>query len=328
MENLQVRFDIHTNIGLFPGSEGHGKEHYCSAEELADHCNKFNLSHAAVLYPWDDYDILEKCQGMTDTRLYGLQCMFFNKKPDFGNWPELGEVEIHSDRPLWAGVKFHSHRGYYNIDKSFQNGLDYANTRVMGKVLKRLPEGAIVSTHLQGTASPYNTSRGLSIGNLACKFPMLKFLMNHAGDYGPRAFTGRPSVIIGKDGKASTLLSHLKHRESIISCIEISKIMHNVFLDGSNFTFDKADLLKDTNRWCVGTDIPFADPKYYNMDLEEKDWIKCCGEEAVKRGYEEAVHFFEADMRTLLEEQQKIYGFSYIDQEEKDKAKAEKELWR
>jgi hypothetical protein len=319
-----MKFDIHTNLGLFPGSDSHGKDHYCSKEELADHCNKFQLTHAMVLYPWNNYQILEDCQKLTSTRLYGIQCMFFNELIEFGHQPELSEVEIHSDKPLWVGVKFHSHRGWFNIDGKIQNGIDYADTRLMGKVLKRLPEGAIVSTHLQGTASPYNTSRALSIGNLACKFPMLKFLINHAGDYGPRAFVGRPSVIIGKDGKASTLLSHLKHREAIVSCVEVAKVMHNVFLDGSNFTVDKASILKETNKWCVGTDIPFADPKYYDFDLEEKDWIKFSGEDKVKKGYEEAVHFFEADMRTLLEEHQKAYGFSYIDQDEKDATKASK----
>lgn len=307
-----MRFDFHTNLGTFPGSDSHGKDHICSVEELVEHCNKFKITHAIVLYPYDGYAMLEEAQSKTDAKLYGLQCMFFNHKPEFGHYPELSELPLDIDKPLCYGTKFHSHRGYYNINGEIQNGLDYGNNRLMGKVLKRLPTNAIVSCHLQGTASPYNTSRPMSLGNLACKYPHLKFIMNHAGDYGPRAFTGRPSSIIDKQGRSGPLLSHLKHRESIASAVSIAEVCHNVFLDGSNFTIDKAKILSGTPRWCVGTDIPFADPQYYNFDKEEADWIKWAGDRSVKNGYRHALNFMEKDIEHLLKVQQRYYGFSYV----------------
>ena len=300
-----TKFDIHTNLGLFPGSESGGKDHVCTKEELAAHCSKYQLTHAMVLYPWNDYQILEDCQKLTNTKLYGIQCMFFNEKIEFGHQPELSEVEIHSDKPLWAGVKFHSHRGWYNIDGTIQNGIDYADTRMMSKVLKRLPDGAIVSTHLQGTASPYNTSRALSIGNLACKFPMLKFLINHAGDYG--VTNAKPSYM--KDyktgvytGYMDTLLSYCQSRAAFHASVEFANHFHNVYLDASNFVKQKGEILSGTKKWCIGTDIPFGNPSIYSFDNEYKKFASVMPEQQVIDAIHNTLDWFEKDVDVLLKE--------------------------
>ena len=307
-----MKFDMHTNLGSFPGSETGGKVHNCTVGQLAEHINKHELTHAVVLYPYDGIKMLEELSTEVDAKLYGMQCAFFNHKPEFGHYPELGELELHTDHPLWAGMKWHSHRGYYNINGEIQNGIDYGKGRLLNKVLKRLPKGSVNHLHTQGTASPYNTSSPMSIANLAAKNPYLKFILSHAGDYGPRAFTAKPSAIVGKDDKCSTLLGHLKHRMAVASSVEVANTMHNVFLNASNFTVDKARILKGTKRWCVGTDIPFADAQYYDFGKEESDFFKFTGEQETLNGYRHALNFMERDMDYLLKVQKRYYNFSYV----------------
>lgn len=334
-----MKFDIHTNLGIFPSSSvANSKPQLCDAEMLADHLRKFNITHHLCLYSRDGYDELVKLKELCpDVTHYGVQCVFGYEENNPTNVDTLKLDRLDPNKDLCVGVKFHSHRGYWERQSTqfvreqtlvgsskhyvkekittVESGLDYYNDKIVRQILEQLPENSIASFHTQGTPTPNKAySTPLTVATLASKFPHLKFIINHCGDYG--VTNAKPSYI--KDfktgvytGYMDTMVSYTQSRAAFHAAAEFANHMHNVFLDSSNYVKQKAEILAMTDKWTIGTDIPFGAEAIYSHTNEEKKFAKLLGQKAVEDSYAAAVHFFETDHEQLLDEmavRQNIYA--------------------
>lgn len=300
--------DIHTNLGIFPGGKKiNSQHHYCSVDDLVDHVHEFNLTIIVVLYPYDGYELLVELQDkLPETVVIGLQCLFHYDEKRVDSNLKIDCIDL--SKKLAFGVKFHSHRGYWRDGRV---GLDYSDESFIGGILRTLPENSICSFHTQGTTSLENKSNPFAIGRYASRFPHLKFIINHSGDYGPAMTSAKPSTIIQKNSNnCDLMLRHCISRALISSSIELSRFFHNIFLDTSNFTYHKGELLSNFDKWCIGTDIPFGDKKFYSYKNELNNFLKFMPIETFYRAQEKTKEFLFSDWKDLLKEREE-YGSTY-----------------
>lgn len=336
-----MRFDIHTNLGVFPSSSvANSTVQHCSVQELAAHLTKYNITHHMCLYERDSYHLLEELAALKpDVKHYGVQCVFGSDSAKPTDVDTLVLDAADPSKTLCVGVKFHSHRGWWyrkpvsqkdgdtvvidskleeiatlegtvykkkNHSKLLLPGIDYYNSREVHTILKQLPKGAICSFHTQGAPSPnVSYSSPLALAGLASKYPQLKFVINHAGDYG--VTNPKPSYM--KDyktgiytGYMDTLLSYCQSRSAFHASVEFANHFHNIYLDASNFVKQKGEILSDTKKWCIGTDIPFGSPSIHSFDNEYKKFSSVMPEQQVIDAMHNTLDWFEKDVDLLLKE--------------------------
>ena len=302
-----MKIDLHTNIGAFPASDRKGSQkQWASVDDIVEHLVKFNITHHMCLYPYDGYHYMEELQArLPDVVHWGVQCVMHHEPDDTVPTDHLELDCNNSDRPLSKGIKIASHRGWWRdtVLTDPYSGTDYSDVKFMKRILDRVPAGSLVSMHTQGSSSPTNTSTPISVANLAARYPDLKFIINHAGDYGTRMGTAKPGATrLVEDTKKAmpNLLRHAQSRGVIANAVELAEWFHNIFLDSSNFMIHKADILARTDQWCIGTDIPFADPQFYDYDKELADYLKIIDPSLIERCYSNTLNYINSDINTLL----------------------------
>ena len=335
-----LRFDAHLNVGkVYQGKTG-SVEMFYSGKEIADYCNHFNLTHAICIY--DEYENLKELIDNTNTKIYGVQ------------WIVDNDQELDCGKEGWHGIKLHSHRGYrdgrkYDVKhpkrkrsekeqakvkmemgelRSF--GMDYADGYIK-EILERLPQGSLVYMHSQGWPSLTNRARPEHLFMLATEFYNLKFIMGHAGGYGGMvgALPG-PHVPPTTREKSNHVYSRSirNYVDSVMTfkaSAHYANSVHNLFLDSSCYTPDKAIALRDTNKWCVGSDYPFGankprnsegndesnhwvredfnKPYVWNFNKQTRLFIEAMGEDAVQEGFQSMLDYCEKTMEELAQEQ-------------------------
>lgn len=266
-----TRFDIHVNLGSFPGSKRGKKQRYISPEEMNEYFITHSITHSLVLYNRDEYKLLETLGKLTKTKVYGVQCIMGTKDSPTDITKPLN---LDIGKPYVSGIKIASHRGWWTDGKEIWSGIQYTNPLIQ-KLLKTLPENTIISLHMQGTSNLTNTSNPMFVANMASKFPKLKWVMNHGGDYGPALQVAIPSRkrFIEGPGKPNWH-RNVTHRMAILSGLICSERFYNVFIDSSCYTVPKGEYYKDFTQWCVGSDYPFSENFGVNYTSEVKKFLK------------------------------------------------------
>jgi hypothetical protein len=328
-----MKFDLHLNVGrVYRTQKPMSVEMNYTGKEIADYVNYYGITHAVCIY--DKYENLKELIDNTDAKIYGVQ------------WITDKDQELDTGKEGWYGIKLHSHRGYRDSRKydwkhpkkkltqkewnekeekrSF--GLDYADKYVK-EILKGLPDGSLVYMHSQGWPSIDNRARPEHLFMLATEFFNLKFVMGHAGGYG-----GMTAALPG-DNEIPTVHtpSWEVHKTSIRNygdavvqfnaSVLYSNLVHNLFLDSSCYTPDKAIALTYSNKWCVGSDFPFGANKprnsqgndegnhfteedfkrsyVWNFEKQERVFANAMGIEKVREGYQNAFDYIETPIEKL-----------------------------
>lgn len=298
------RFDIHVNLGAFPGSRKGKQQRYISPQEMNEYFLTHNITHSLVLYNRDEYNLLKELGDLTKTKIYGVQCVMGKDRDnptDENNLP-VWDVNIEGrsfkSGGYCYGVKFASARGWWLRNGEVTSGLDYT-TQVVKTILQSLPEEAVVSMHTQGTTKgdPYDSPRVMNF--LAGKNRTLKFIVNHMGDYGPSLRVARP----GKEPDfwkydGESYLRWTSHRPNVASALWYCEQAFNMFGDMSCFTYDKGFLVSQRkyHMWTVGSDFPFTEKMCsYTQEREQfSKWVDDMNDD-------NAVRFFESSMDELLQ---------------------------
>ena len=290
---MEVRFDIHVNLGSFPSSQRGSAARYISPTEMNEFFLSQGITHSLVLYNNDEYELLRELGRLTKTKIYGVQnIMGREDNPTNVKKP----FELHSGREYVYGVKIASNRGWWTDGKEVWAGCDY-NDPYIQKIFKQLPKNSIISAHTQGTSNIKNVATPLWFTSMSTKYPHLKFIMNHGGDYGPALQTARPSdKSRDKKNYIALLNRHINHRSIVKQGLEIAEGHHNVFIDSSCYSVIKGLYYMDYTQWCVGSDFPFAENFGINYVNERKAFERSC-----TIPDNNAVWFFESDVDELLE---------------------------
>jgi|GEM_PF-3072331 len=297
---MNIRFDIHTHVGEIPASKrANSATAQVSPEQAAAYLKKYKITHTVVLY--SDYVYLEELSNMVDTKLYGVKWL---------NDPEYDSLD--QGRPLYYGVKIHSHRGTYLRDSTRMYGVDYSDGKIMNRLLQRLSPNEIVYMHMQGSSSFRNWANPRTMLKWACKYPHLKFIMGHAGSYGG-GIGGYPPVAqpILTNGYSSTeegqtflsaLTDFITNERSIADAACFTNYTHNLWLDTSVHTPGKADALKTSTKWCIGSDFPFGSETVYSFDNQIQYFLQHTSEEVLEQRFLDTVKFLETDVKELAYE--------------------------
>lgn len=323
-----IRFDIHLNVGKVYRTEKPGSvEMFYTGKEIADFVNYYGITHGVCIY--DKYENLKELMDNTDAKIYGVQ------------WIVDKDQTLDVGKEGWYGIKLHSHRGYRDASKycwkskgkkgdrgSLSYGLHYSDKYVKD-ILETLPKNSLVYMHTQGWPSPDNRARPEHLFMLATEFNNLKFIMGHSGMYG-----GIQSALPGlKEIPSYRPKGFNVHQRSIRTwgdCVVrfntsviYSNLIHNLFLDSSCYTPDKALAYMSCDRWCIGSDYPFGknkprnsegnveDSHYTREDFEKAyawnfnkqydKFSKVLGEERVQQGFNNAHDYIETPIEVLVQ---------------------------
>ena len=348
-----MKIDIHTNLDLFPDSDSaRSKPVFASIDEMADFLINNKITHNVCLYPRDNYNMLEQLAAkVPNVTIYGLQVIAGQKWDTPTDINTLVLDILDPRKILCKGIKLASHRGWWYADKSknakrkivdyilqeyeikpslttlrkydIESGLDYGDySTTVNNILKQLPENAIVSMHTQGDPIMNSGSIPMMVARYAHKYPKLKFILNHMGDFGPESQSGKNKKLIYTNKKGEmNLYPPFRYAHSlalISSAILYAQQMHNIWLDTSCFLPQKANLIKQHNckEWCIGSDYPFI--KTINAFVkEEAKFIKqlintgCSPEEAnrlVNQSHLDTFYWLEATWNVLHEDRVKLLG--------------------
>jgi len=354
-----MKFDLHLNVGKVYRTKKPGSvEMYYTGKEIADYCNYYGITHGVCIY--DEYENLKELIDNTDAKIYGVQ------------WIVDQDQELDVGKEGFYGIKLHSHRGYRDgrqydhslpkkklSEKEYQAKLEKGEeTRSFGsnyedkwikEILERLPDDSLVYMHSQGWPSIDNRARPEHLFMLATEFFNLKFIMGHAGGYG-----GMMAALPGnhvppterKRGHDLYKVSIRNYTDSVVqfrASAYYANMVHNLFLDSSCYTPDKAIALRDTTKWCVGSDYPFGAnkprnstgnddanhwgpedfdrPYVWNFEKQCKLFADAMGMDAVEAGFEACRYYIETPSEVLAQEQ-----FEKI-QEHKAFVKADKSMY-
>ena len=295
-----IKFDFHTHVGQIPTSAKNGTFTIdLTAQQAADFITTYGITHTVILY--SEYDELEKLSHLVpNTKLYGVKWI---------NDPEFDELD--HGKPLCWGVKLHSHRSRYVRNGVETFGLDYTDARLMGKILDRLNPGELVYMHTQESLSPLNKSCPRAVLKNARKYIHLKFIIGHAGHYGGFAVARPVDRLIdttNRDEKSEDkkhlhgLSQYLLAKQNTLDAAIAARYHHNIFLDSSVYTSQKAEVLAEYGKWCVGSDFPFGSPDTYNFDKQVKQFLKHMPMEKIEQQYQEALHWIETPVQQLAQE--------------------------
>jgi hypothetical protein len=302
---MAERFDIHVNLGAFPGSVYGKKQRYIGPKEMNDYFVSHGITHALVLYNRDEYDLLAELSRISETKCYGVQCAMGHKESptDEKNLPEW-DVNIEGRSFLSGGhcygIKMASNRGWWLRDGELVNGIQYMS-KTAHKIMSSLPDGSVVSLHTQGTISvkPQKDGNPRTLGFLSSKcFRNLKFINNHTGDYGTRLNVSKPDVNDYFKTNGDYYAAFIRHTGLVAMSLSMAEEGYNLFNDMSCYTPQKGFQIRENlySMWTVGSDFPFQE-KYIDYTKERKlfnlwtDYIPD----------KEAVRFFESTMEELIE---------------------------
>lgn len=327
-----MKFDLHLNVGrIYRSANPRSIEMMYSGKELAEYCNHYKITHAVVLY--SDYEHIEEMNAhVENTKLYGVKWMI-----------DLDNQTLDIGKPLFYGIKLHSHRGYRDASlydwSAFKRknpdvepgtlsyGMSYDDdVQYLSKVLTKLPKGSLVYMHSQGTPDPKNRASPKHFLNLATKYCNLKFIMGHSGNYGGMGAARPGNRDIPTDiqeGNAiykTALRGYVTSITAFNESVTYANYVHNLFLDSSCFTKEKAIALKNTERWAIGSDYPFGgntsvtDGNFttdhfkkrsfiWNYDAQHDKFVSVLGQEAVDRTHANAIKYIETPIEVLAKEQ-------------------------
>lgn len=322
-----MRIDIHTNLEWFPTSKSSNTKIYASVQQMADFLNINEINVNFCLYPRDQYHMLKKLAEITPhIQHMGVQVLM---GADAADATDPKEVTLDVNDPeksaiigngLCHGIKIASHRGWWKKGDEVNSGFCYGNGtggqlyngHQLSKWLKSMPKGSICSMHMQG--DPINNSASIptTVGMYAYKNPNIKFIINHAGDFGQGGLSNKPKKYrtITKDGEVNFFPAYrYAHSQGLIfTAVSMANTMHNVMIDTSVYTPFKGKIMGKCKRWAIGSDYPFqikSDKLKSTSKMmlnEEKKFIKDMGEERVKQCHKDAYHWLTADIDTLIAE--------------------------
>lgn len=305
---MNIRFDIHTHVGEIPSSKRSSSTALqVSPEQAAAYLKKYNITHTVILY--SDYTYIEQLSKLVDTKLYGVKWL---------NDPEYDSLD--QGKPLYYGVKIHSHRGTYLRGGVRTYGVDYTHGKVMDGLLTRLNANEIVYMHMQGSSSPVNWAYPRTMLKWACKYPHLKFIMGHAGIYGGMDTlrpTVRPifdtSLQSTNEGKTflNSMQGYLFAIRNMTDAAEFTLYTHNLFLDTSVHNYLKGDILKNYSKWCIGSDFPFGTESVYSFDNQCNLFLKHITIEQLQDRFKAALNFIETDVYELAKIHLETNGLLY-----------------
>lgn len=308
-----IKFDAHLNLEQFPTSKSSNTLIYSSVEDMSKFIQHNNITNAVVLYPRDDYCKLQELQNLVPgTSLIGLQVLMGVDSVDATDSAALKLDVLDAAKPLCKGIKIASHRGWWNRKGVVDSGFDYGkDSNMLHKWLKQLPENAIVSMHLQG--DPINNSASIpqSVAMYAYKYPKLKFIMNHCGDYGQGGLSNRPKHYITQSKAGPTIFPAFRYAHSralLLAAIEYTNIQHNIILESSVYIPNKSELLQNCKCWCIGSDYPFTMSQNLFIN-EEKKFIKDTSEEYVQSVHNNTAKFFSSTWQELVKDNIKFNSF-------------------
>ena len=356
---MYMKFDLHLNVGKVYRTQKPGSvEMFYSGKEIADYCNYYGITHGVCIY--DDYKNLKELIDNTDAKIYGVQ------------WIVDKDQELDVGKEGWYGIKLHSHRGYRDASKydwkeptkkrgpltvedrmnglSDQSyGMNYGDKYVK-EILSGLPDGSLVYMHSQGWPAIDNRARPEHLFMLATEFFNLKFIMGHAGGYGAM-LAALPGPHIPphehKSGYDVYKTSIRNYGDSVVqfrASAHYANMVHNLFLDSSCYTPDKAIALRDTKKWCVGSDYPFGANKprnsegnddanhwgvedfaknhVWNFDRQSELFANAMGKEVVEDSYKQCLDYIEKPIDALAQEQfEWMSDWKQVVKAEKDKFK-------
>ena len=311
-----MKFDIHLNVGtIYKTNSSRSKELFYTGKEIADYCNFYKITHCVCIYSHYQY-IEELQQHAPNTKVYGVQWItdFANDKMDIG-------------KPLFQGIKLHSNRGYRMVNGELTYGLDYGDFNLVESVLNKLPDNHLVYMHTGCNILGNKTSLRCSpdhVFTLATKYNNLKFIMGHAGVYGGM-FTSEPSIrevptTITNNSHVYTagVRNHVNSMASTKKAVMYANYTHNIFLDGSIHTRDKARELKNTPKWAVGSDYPYGynrEDNFTEIDFKDNytwDYNFQCRQYEKRIGnidhtHKNAIKFIETNVIDLAKEHGEFY---------------------
>lgn len=309
-----MKFDIHLNLEQFPTSRSSDTKIYASVDNLAEFIKRNEIGAAVTLYPRDGYKYMEllakKTPGVTH---YGVQVLMGVDANDATDIKKVTLDALDNSKAYCKGIKMASHRGWWLRDGKVDSGLDYGGeSSKIHKWLKQLPDNSIVSMHMQGDPINNSASIPMTVGMYAYKYPKLKFIMNHMGDYGQGGLSNKPKNYVTQTQDGPNLFPAFRYAHSRALCkaaVEYANTMHNVILDTSVYIPNKSEMLKDCFRWAIGSDYPFC--KSDNLFLnEEKKFIRDMGEDAVNNAHLNAKWFFDSDYAELVKKNIKLNKFN------------------
>jgi len=294
-----IKFDLHTHVGNIPSSAKKGSTFTkdVTPQEAASFLKQFEITHTVILY--SDYALLEELSTLVDTKLYGVKWI---------NDPFLDELD--QGKPLYYGVKVHSHRSSYSYKGKDYQGLDYTNARHMDALLSRLEPGELVYMHTQESVSPVNIAGPRSVLKNMIRYPHLKFIMGHAGHYGGFAVArpvNRQIDTTIRDHKSEDkkhlhgLTQYLLAQQNTSDAGEMTRYYHNLFLDTSTYTKQKAEVLKNYDNWCIGSDFPFGQPATHDFDKQVRSFLKHVDMKKIEQGYRNAIAFIETPIQEIAD---------------------------
>ena len=333
---MAIKFDIHLNVGKVYRTKKPGSvEMFYSGKEIAEFVNHYGITHAVCIY--DQYENLKELIDNTSAKIYGVQ------------WIVDKDQELDFGKEGWYGIKLHSHRGYRDASKydwsntkkkgnrgSLSYGMDYSD-KYIKDILNTLPNEALVYMHTQGWPSVHNRARPEHLFMLATHFNNLKFIMGHSGMYG-----GIQTALPGLKEITTHIPKEFNiHQRSIrtwgdtvarfTESVWYSNILHNLFLDSSCYTPDKAIAYKKCDRWTIGSDYPFGKNKprnsegngedahyslddfskayVWNFDKQYEKFVKVLGKEKVDQSFTNALDYINTPIEELGEiQKEKLQG--------------------
>jgi len=299
-----LKFDIHLNLEKFPTSKSSSTDIYSSVDDLAEFIKRNGIGAAVTLYPRDGYKFMEQLAQKTPGVIhYGVQVLMGVDANDATDIKKINLDALDNSKVYCKGIKMASHRGWWNRDGEIDSGLDYGKeSSKIHKWLKQLPDNSIVSMHMQGDPINNSASIPMTVGMYAYKYPRLKFIMNHMGDYGQGGLSNKPKSYVTQTKDGPNLFPAFRYAHSRALCksaVEFANIQHNIILDTSVYIPNKSEMLQGCYRWAVGSDYPFC--KSDNLFInEEKKFIKDMGEDAVNQAHANAKWFFDNDYKELI----------------------------
>jgi len=195
-----IRVDLHTNLGVFPGSINSKTKIETTVQSLSAFLTKYNITTHVCLYPYNGYSMLEAlAEQLPNVKHLGLQVLGGVSPEEPVN---IEKVQLDVGKRLFRGIKLASHRGWWKKNGVVESGLHYAkNTKYIRRWLQRLPTDSLAAFHLQGDSAWQPFSRPEHVARYALAFPNLKFIMCHSGDYCQAGLSARPIVYVNPNVK-------------------------------------------------------------------------------------------------------------------------------
>jgi hypothetical protein len=299
------RFDIHVNLGSFPGSKRGKKQRFISPKEMDEYFISHGITHSLVLYNRDEYELLRELGSISKTKIYGVQTVMGPTKEnptDESNLPTLDiniEGRSYTTGGYCYGIKLASNRGWWLRDGEVTSGIDYMS-KTVDSIVSQVPKNSIVSMHTQGSVKPIQSDSPKNILHYAFRYPNLKFILNHCGDYGPALQVSRPSTkgdFFKSNG--SFYKRFISHSPVVKEGLEYCQHTYNIFGDMSCYTSQKGWIVKDDEytQWAVGSDFPFSENFGIEYTSERNNFQKW----TLTIPDNNAVKFFESNIEELIE---------------------------